>query len=297
MIAMDAPPAREDCAPFVRIAGYLAQMGLNAPRVVQTDPDKGFLLLTDLGSRQYLDELEERPERAGELYGDALAALQTLQQQGRRFQAKLPPYDEKLLRFELSLFRDWLCGRHLGLEFSRQEETEWQACVELLLQNALGQPKVFVHRDYHSRNLMVTASGNPGILDFQDAVEGPHTYDLVSLLKDCYIRWPADQVSSWAMQFHAALAEKDPATVDVGRFMRSFELMGVQRQLKAAGIFARLCHRDGKPGYLDDVPRTLGYISELVPRYPELQFLAGLIAERCLPALRPGGRDRDQPTT
>jgi hypothetical protein len=292
MIAMDAPPAREDCAPFVRIAGYLAQMGLNAPRVVQTDPDKGFLLLTDLGSRQYLDELEERPERAGELYGDALAALQTLQQQGRRFQAKLPPYDEKLLRFELSLFRDWLCGRHLGLEFSRQEETEWQACVELLLQNALGQPKVFVHRDYHSRNLMVTASGNPGILDFQDAVEGPHTYDLVSLLKDCYIRWPADQVSSWAMQFHAALAEKDPATVDVGRFMRSFELMGVQRQLKAAGIFARLCHRDGKPGYLDDVPRTLGYISEIVPRYPELQFLAGLIAERCLPALRPGGRDQ-----
>lgn len=289
---MDAPPAREDCAPFVRIAGYLAQMGLNAPRVVQTDPDKGFLLLTDLGSRQYLDELEERPERAGELYGDALAALQTLQQQGRRFQAELPPYDEKLLRFELSLFRDWLCGRHLGLEFSRQDETEWRACVELLLQNALGQPQVFVHRDYHSRNLMVTASGNPGILDFQDAVEGPHTYDLVSLLKDCYIRWPTDQVSGWALQFHAAIAEKGPATVAARRFMRSFDLMGVQRQLKAAGIFARLCHRDGKPGYLDDVPRTLGYISEIVPRYPELQFLAGLIAERCLPALRPGGRDQ-----
>jgi hypothetical protein len=285
-IAMDAPPTREDCGPFIRIAGYLEQMGLNSPRVVQANPDRGFLLLTDLGSRQYLDELRERPDRANELYTDALAALLTLHEQGRRFQEELPSYDGKLLRFELALFRDWLCERHLGIGFSTGDEAEWQSSVELLVENALRQPKVFVHRDYHSRNLMVTGEGNPGILDFQDAVEGPLTYDLVSLLKDCYIRWPAAEVRRRAMSFHAARAEKRLAAIEPSEFMRGFELMGVQRQLKAAGIFARLCHRDGKAGYLGDVPRTLGYISEIAPRYSELQFLGRLIDERCLPLLR-----------
>jgi hypothetical protein len=286
LIAMDAPPGREDCAPFVRIAGYLEQMGLNAPRIVQADPARGFLLLTDLGCRQYLDELREQPERAEQLYGDALAALQTLQEQGRRFQAELPPYDDRLLKFELSLFRDWLCGRHLGIEFSERDEADWRSSVELLIENALRQPKVFVHRDFHSRNLMVTETAGPGILDFQDAVEGPLTYDLVSLLKDCYIRWPAGQVQSWATRFHAAISEKDESAADAARFMRSFELMGVQRQLKAAGIFARLYLRDGKSGYLEDVPRTLEYVSEIAPRHRGLAFLERLIGERCLPALR-----------
>lgn len=284
---MDAPPTHEDCAPFVRIAGYLEQMGLNSPRVVQADAGKGFLLLTDLGSRQYLDELRERPERAEELYGDALAALLTLQEQGRRFQAELPPYDSRLLSFELSLFRDWLCRRHLGLGFSKQDDADWQASVEMLVGNALRQPKVFVHRDYHSRNLMVTGEANPGILDFQDAVEGPHTYDLVSLLKDCYICWPAAEVRGRAMDFHAALTERRLTAIESAEFLRSFELMGVQRQLKAAGIFARLSHRDGKAGYLDDIPRTLKYISEIAPRYEELEFVGQLISERCLPLLRP----------
>jgi len=283
---MDAPPGREDCAPFVRIAGYLEQMGLNAPRIVQADPARGFLLLTDLGSRQYLDELREQPGCAEQLYGNALAALQTLQQQGRRFQAELPPYDDRLLKFELSLFRDWLCDRHLAIEFTEQDEADWRSSVELLTQNALRQPKVFVHRDFHSRNLMVTETDSPGILDFQDAVEGPLTYDLVSLLKDCYIRWPAGQVQSWATRFHAAISEKDHRAPDAARFMRNFDLMGVQRQLKAAGIFARLYLRDGKSRYLKDVPRTLEYISEVAPRHRDLAFLERLIGERCLPALR-----------
>jgi N-acetylmuramate 1-kinase len=281
-VVMDAPPALEDSRPFVRIAGYLEQIGLNSPRILQADLEKGFLLLTDLGSAQYLEQLRLRPELAGSLYADALAALSKLQEKGRRFQSGLPPYDSKLLRFELSLFRDWLCGRHLGLEFAASDEADWQASVELLVDNALRQPRVFVHRDYHSRNLMVTADNNPGILDFQDAVEGPMTYDLVSLLKDCYIRWPVDKVRRWAMDFHAA----SPVAGTADEFMRSFELMGVQRHLKAAGIFVRLSIRDGKQGYLKDIPRTLGYISELGLRYPELEFLARLIDERCLPLLR-----------
>jgi aminoglycoside/choline kinase family phosphotransferase len=281
---MDAPPDREDCAPFVRIAGYLEQMGLNGPRVLEADYEKGFLLLTDLGSRQYLDELHERPERSEELYGDALAALLTLQEQGRRFQDELPSYDEKLLRFELSLFRDWLCMRYLGLDFA-EEEVEWRVCADHLVDSALRQPKVFVHRDYHSRNLMLTDENNPGILDFQDAVKGPITYDLVSLLKDCYIRWPADRVLAWARGFHAAGLGKSHDVRNEADFIESFELMGVQRHLKAAGIFARLWLRDGKPSYLGDVPRTLGYITEIAPRYPVLRSLARLIEERCLPEL------------
>jgi N-acetylmuramate 1-kinase len=285
LIAMDAPPEREDCRPFVQVAGYLEQMNLNSPRIVRSAPEQGFLLLTDLGSRQYLQELRERPERAGELYGDALSAMLQLQEQGRRFQGDLPSYDDKLLRFEMSLFRDWLCLRHLGLDWSQRDEAEWQSSVELLVRNALDQPKVFVHRDFHSRNLMVTDRNNPGILDFQDAVEGPFTYDLVSLLKDCYVRWPAGQVKTWAAQFHSALAEHNLVSMGVVRFMRSFELMGVQRHLKAAGIFSRLNHRDGKPAYLQDIPRTLGYIVEIAPRYPELNFLEQVIRERCLPAL------------
>lgn len=277
---MDAPPAKEDCRPFIRVAGYLESMELNSPRVLEVDLERGFLLLTDLGSTQYLDALTEAPERAEVLYDDAIRALRTMQEKGAAFQGELPPYDEELLRFELSLFSDWLCGRHLGVDFDREERREWERLCDLLVDNALTQPQVFVHRDYHSRNLMLTQDDNPGILDFQDAVEGPLTYDLVSLLKDCYICWPAERIRRWATDFHAASSE-----VDHDRFMHYFELMGVQRQLKAAGIFARLMHRDGKSGYLPDVPRTLGYILDIAPRYEELTFLAGFVADRCLPGL------------
>lgn len=282
---MDAPPAQEDSLPFVLVAGYLETMGLNAPRVIEADLEAGFLLLTDLGERLYLSELREEPQRAVPLYADAMDALLVMQQHGAAFQALLPPYDERLLRFEMSLFHDWLCGTHLGLQFSDADEQAWQALCDALVDNALHQPQVFVHRDYHSRNLMVTPTNNPGILDFQDAVEGPLTYDLVSLLKDCYVRWPADEVRNWALQFYERLGDSLRSQIDETLFRRYFELMGVQRHLKAAGIFARLNHRDGKDGYMADIPRTLSYIVELGEDYDELQFVVALIEEQVLPRL------------
>jgi len=284
-IVMDAPPEQEDSNPFVRVAGYLETMQLNAPRVIEGDLDKGFLLLTDLGSRHYLEHLRQDRDAADDLYTAALRALLRMQQQGTAFQSLLPPYDEALLRKELSLFHDWLCETHLGLEFSNDDERQWQQLCDLLVSNALDQPQVFVHRDYHSRNLMVAGEASPGILDFQDAVEGPLTYDLVSLLKDCYVTWPAEKIDGWRQSFYEGLDAAVRAAVDPVQFKQYFELMGVQRHLKAAGIFARLNHRDGKPGYLDDVPRTLSYIVELGPAYAELDFLVSWIVERVLPGL------------
>ncbi len=282
---MDAPPPQEDCRPYILVAGYLEAMQLNAPRVLEADLDAGFLLLTDLGTQQYLDQLVTRPDVVSPLYDDALTALAVMQRRGVAYQSSLPPYDEKLLRFELSLFHDWLCQKHLGIEFSEDEEARWRRVCDLLVHNALDQPQVFVHRDYHSRNLMVTNDNNPGILDFQDAVEGPLTYDLVSLLKDCYVKWPGERIADWAMSFYAALDAAIRDSVDEPQFMRYFELMGVQRHLKAAGIFARLNHRDGKPGYMRDVPRTLSYILDVGPRHAQLGSLTDLIEDRCLPAL------------
>ena len=282
---MDAPPPQEDCRPYIRVAGYLEAMQLNAPRVLEADLDNGFLLLTDLGSRQYLRQLLAEPESAALLYDDALHALAAMQQGGVAYQSALSPYDEKLLRFELSLFHDWLCQKHLGIDFSVAEESAWQQVCDLLVHGALDQPQVFVHRDYHSRNLMVTGDNNPGILDFQDAVEGPLTYDLVSLLKDCYVKWPEQQIADWAAAFYAGLDATTRDRVDEQHFMRDFELMGVQRHLKAAGIFARLNHRDGKPGYMQDIPRTLSYILDVGARHPELESLIRLIQTRCLPGL------------
>ena len=284
-IVMDAPPPQEDCLPFIRIAGYLEAMGINAPRVIEADTQEGFLVLSDLGSTLYLDSLEQDRARADTLYGDALSALAVIQAHGTAYQALLPPYDEPFLRVELSLFHDWLCGTHLGMRFDAEEEAQWQAICDVLVRSALEQPQVFVHRDYHSRNLMVTTEHNPGVLDFQDAMEGPLTYDLVSLLKDCYIKWSAEQIMQWAGSYYALLDESLQASMPEQDFVRAFELMGVQRHLKAAGIFCRLNHRDGKPGYLADIPRTLSYIVDLSPRYDELGFLVRLIEERCLPQL------------
>lgn len=282
-IVMDAPPPQEDCRPFVQIAGFLEEMSLNSPRVLEGDLDQGFLLLTDLGSVQYLRKLESNPEDADALYGDALDALLVIQEKGVAFQRSLPAYDEELLRFEMSLFPEWLCKTHLGIVFSDEDEAAWQSCCDAIVACALQQPQAFVHRDYHSRNLMVTKTNNPGILDFQDAVEGPYTYDLVSLLKDCYIKWPDDVIVARANDFFNKLK---PAGIELSTFIRDFDLVGVQRHLKAAGIFARLLHRDGKTGYLKDVPRTLSYIVDIAPKYDELAFLAGLITDRVLPALK-----------
>ncbi|MEN8174950.1 MAG: phosphotransferase, partial [Pseudomonadota bacterium] len=199
----------------------------------------------------------------------------------------LPPYDRGLLMMEMELFRHWLCGRHLGLALSEGEEHMLDETFELLVANALEQPRVFVHRDYHSRNLMITHPPTPGILDFQDAVAGPVTYDLVSLLKDAYIHWPLRQVDEWAWGFFqlavqsAVLRDSDEA-----RFQRWFDLMGVQRHVKVAGIFARLYRRDAKVEYLKDIPLVLDYIRDMVPRYAELEGLGRLISERVAPALK-----------
>lgn len=282
-IVMDAPPPQEDCRPFVQIADYLEKMGLNSPRVLKADVERGYLLLSDLGSTQYLTEIQQRPERAAPLYMDALDALLAMQAKGVSAQSKLPIYDDPLMRFEMSLFHDWLCERHLKIHFSDYEEQLWQNCCDSLVDNALHQAQVFVHRDYHSRNLMVTDANNPGVLDFQDAVQGPLTYDLVSLLKDCYIKWPAEQTLQRAIYFHEYSEIASQRAQD--EFIRDFDLMGVQRHLKAAGIFARLLHRDGKSGYLKDVPRTLGYIVAIAPRYAELRFLGEFIEDRVLPVL------------
>ncbi|PZN31329.1 MAG: aminoglycoside phosphotransferase, partial [Proteobacteria bacterium] len=229
---------------------------------------------------------------AGRLYGDAIAALIRIQTRGARHAAGLPPYDAALLERELQLFPEWFLGRHLGIELDDSERAALQDVFAVLVASACAQPAVFVHRDYHSRNLMVCAARNPGILDFQDAVRGPLTYDLVSLLRDCYIAWPEAQVREWALEFRAAaLAAGMDVLADEAAFLHAFDLMGVQRHLKAIGIFARLWHRDGKPGYLDDIPRTLGYVQAVGARHAQLGFLARLIEERVWPALA-----RMQPT-
>lgn len=284
-IVMDAPPSQEDSTAFLRVAAFFESMELNAPRIIEADLEQGFLLLSDLGSVPYLDVLNQKPDQAAALYGDAMQALLKMQQRGTAYQATLPGYDDTLLRFELSLFHDWLCEQHLGIEFSDDDEKQWQATCDRLVANALDQPQVFVHRDYHSRNLMHMPEDNPGILDFQDAVEGPYTYDLASLLKDCYVRWPTATVREWARSFYAGLDDETRQHADEETFLRYFDLMGAQRHLKAAGIFARLNHRDGKPGYMADIPRTLNYIVDLGPHYAELEFLVNLIKERCLPQL------------
>ncbi|WP_428608540.1 aminoglycoside phosphotransferase family protein [Sedimenticola sp.] len=281
-IAMDAPPEREDCAPFLRIAEQLSAVGLHVPEIHAADTELGFILLEDLGSVHYLDRLND--VSADRLYGDALAALAIIQSVGPR--QGLPTYDTEMLQREMALFPDWLLGRHLGLALSEQEQSALGDVFGLLVASALEQPRVCVHRDYHSRNLLVCRSPSPGILDFQDAVVGPVTYDLVSLLKDCYVAWPTERVQAWAMgYFELAVQSGILSSADEGRFLRWFDLMGVQRHLKASGIFARLNHRDGKPGYLADIPRTLGYIVEVANRYPELTALGELIERRVLPGL------------
>lgn len=283
-IVMDAPPEKEDCEPFIRISGQLVNMGINAPEVLATDLEQGFLLLADLGTRQYLDVLQDDPSLAEQLYRDAIDALCRMHARGGDYQSTLPPYDETLLRFELSLFHDWLCETHLGYRFDEAAEAAWTALCDELVANALEQPKVFVHRDYHSRNLMVRTQNNPGVIDFQDAVEGPYTYDLVSLLKDCYVKWPADRISAWRDYFYTHALSQD-IEVSSQQFRRHFDLMGVQRHLKAAGIFARLNHRDGKPGYMHDIPRTLSYVQDLATDYPSLHAVGELITDVVLPGL------------
>ncbi len=281
LIAMDAPPDKEDCVPFIDVTGRLERAGVHVPHIHAQDLEQGFLLLEDLGDRLYLGELSG--ETADRLYGDAIDALLRIQHSDGR---GLPLYDHELLWREMSLFPEWLLERHLGLTLAPAERVLLEQSFELLSESALAQPRVPVHRDYHSRNLLVCEVRSPGVIDYQDAVLGPLTYDLVSLLRDCYIRWPAARVDEWLNDYaERALDAGLLAADDRIRVRRWFNLMGVQRHLKAAGIFARLWQRDGKSGYLADIPRTLGYIVEVAESTPELQPLAELIGKRVLPRL------------
>jgi len=287
-IVMDAPPDKEDVRPYVNVARMLVEAGINAPLVLEQNPNEGFLLLSDLGSRTYLMDLSVG-RNVNALYDDALRALVEMQK-GCVGARQLPPYDSELLEREMQLFPEWFLERHLRLTLSSEELQGLEQVFSALIESALSQPRTFVHRDYHSRNLMITDGGkfgrNPGVLDFQDAVYGPITYDLVSLLRDCYVAWPLDRVQGWVSQYYRSARV---AGIDVGasetELHRWFDLMGVQRHLKAIGIFARLWHRDGKRGYLNDIPRTLEYVRVVASNYAPLDPLVRIIETKVLPAV------------
>ncbi|MGA5589141.1 aminoglycoside phosphotransferase family protein [Pseudomonas siliginis] len=273
-VVMDAPPPQENCKPFVDIAFLLAKSGINVPKIYAEDLERGFLLLNDLGNKTYLDVIDG--ENADALFHDALQALLAFQQ--LPMVAPLPSYDVALLRRELELFPEWYVKHELGAEFDAAQQQQWQHISELLIDSALAQPKVLVHRDYMPRNLMLSEP-NPGVLDFQDAVYGPVTYDVTCLFKDAFLSWPEERVRGWLESYWQQASALDiPVQADFEDFLRASDLMGVQRHLKVIGIFARICHRDGKPRYLADVPRFFSYIEAVIARRPELAELQALFS-------------------
>jgi aminoglycoside/choline kinase family phosphotransferase len=275
LIAMDAPPAQENCAPFIQVAQLFSAAGVHVPEIFAQDLQQGFLLLSDLGADTYLAQLNETSADA--LYRDANAAL--IQIQCASQPKQLPPYDAALLMREMRLFPDWYLLKHLNVQLSPAQTEVLENALQLVLQNLLAQPRVYVHRDYHSRNLMVSQP-NPGILDFQDAVYGPITYDLASLYKDAYIAWDESRVLDWTVRYwEDAKRAHLPVGDDFGAFYRDFEWMGVQRHLKVLGIFARLFHRDGKQGYLKDMPLVMRYLRAACERYRALGPLLQLLDE------------------
>ena len=284
LIAMDAPPAQEDSRPYVKVAALLRAAGLNAPRILAQDLAQGFLLLTDLGTQTFLHVLDE--DNADALYGAAIDALITWQRASRP--DVLPPYDTALLTRELALFPDWYVGRHLQHTLTPAQRQTLERSNALLIEAALAQPRVYVHRDYMPRNLMVS-SPNPGILDFQDAVYGPVTYDVVSLMRDAFISWEEARVLDWAVRYwERARQAALPVGADFGEFYKAFEWMGLQRHLKVLGIFARINYRDGKPQYLADTPRFIRYVRSVTQRYGELKPLALLVDQLDGVAVRNG---------
>jgi aminoglycoside/choline kinase family phosphotransferase len=275
-IVMDAPPPQEDVRPFIHVAEVFGKTGVSVPAIIARDVERGFLLLSDLGSTTYLQLLT--PDNAHKLYLDAITALVQLQSHSQP--DVFPEYDRALLLREMMLFPEWYVGKHLGITMTDKQTAALNQVFELLLANNLAQPQVFVHRDYHSRNLMVMAEGNPGILDFQDAVYGPITYDLVSLLRDAYVQWDEEIILDWAIRYwELARRAGLPVNPDIDAFYRDFEFMGLQRHLKVLGIFARLYHRDGKDGYLKDLPLVMEYTRKVAYRYKELAPLVKLLDE------------------
>lgn len=274
LIVMDAPPPHENCAPFVDIAARLAACGVSVPDILAADLEQGFLLLSDLGKNTYLEVINA--ENADNLFEDALQALVRFQQTANT--DNIPIYDDALLRRELALFPDWYVTQHLKHSWDAHTQSLWERTCEQLIQSALTQPRVLVHRDYMPRNLMASEP-NPGILDFQDAVLGPVTYDVTSLFKDAFLSWPEERIAAWlARYWELASAAGIPLPSTFDDFQRASDLMGVQRHLKVIGIFARICHRDGKPKYLGDVPRFFRYLHTVIARRPELAALGELLA-------------------
>jgi len=274
-IVMDAPPDKEDTGPWLAMAKRLTDAGLNAPAVRAVDAECGFVLMSDLGTRLFLPELGEGT--VDTLYGQALDAL--LRMQTRLPSDDLPPYDEQRLVAEMELMPTWFFERHLGFTPECEQWDVIESAFRALVDAATAQTAVFVHRDYHSRNLLIGESGDPGILDFQDAVRGPMTYDLVSLLRDCYIEWPQARVEAWVEGYRQRAEAAGLRTGDAARFLRAFDLMGLQRHLKVLGIFCRLYYRDGKAGYLNDLPLVWKYTREVGRRHPETAALIELIEQ------------------
>jgi len=275
---MDAPPAQEDCRPFVTIAGLLDQAGVHVPRIIAQDLERGFLLLSDLGRQTYLDVLTEA--NADALFEPAIDALIAWQRASRP--GVLPEYDEALLRRELALFPDWYLVRHLNLTLTGAALVSWQQLCDRLVDNALAQPRVYVHRDYMPRNLMLSTP-NPGVLDFQDAVYGPIAYDPICLFKDAFLSWPEARVETWLRRYHERAAAAGLPVPAWPQFQRDAALIGLQRHLKVLGIFARINYRDGKPKYLADTPRFLRYAQTAAQAEPMLAPLAQLLEQEILP--------------
>jgi aminoglycoside/choline kinase family phosphotransferase len=275
VIVMDAPPQHEDCKPFLHVGKLFEAAGAHVPHVYAQDLAQGFLLLSDLGGTTYLDALKQG--NASQLYGAATDALIKIQLASR--ENELPQYDEALLRRELNLFPEWYIAKHLGVTLTQKQSADLERTFQRILANNLAQPSVYVHRDYHSRNLMLSEP-NPGILDFQDAVYGPITYDLASLFKDAYIKWEEEEIMDWIIRYWEKARKAGlPVREDFGEFYRDYEMMGAQRHIKVLGIFARLYHRDGKNGYLKDMPLVMGYLRRACERYIDLKPLLNLLME------------------
>jgi len=300
-VVMDAPPQHENCRPFLHIGKLFEDAGTHVPHVYAQDLEQGFLLLSDLGNTTYLQALEKNPDNARNLYGAATDALIHIQLASREHE--LPPYDEALLMREMRLFPDWYIAKHLNYTLDEKQSAKLETVFQRIIQNNLAQPRVYVHRDYHSRNLMVTEPNgharfphpnlppvgegtnekdnflfSPGILDFQDAVYGPITYDLASLFKDAYIRWEEEQVIDWLIRYWEKARKAGlPVHQDFADLYRDYEWMGVQRHIKVLGIFARLYHRDGKEGYLKDMPLVMDYLRRACARYIDLKPLLNLL--------------------
>ncbi len=273
-VIMDAPPAKEDCQPFIYIAQLIESAGVQSPHIYNFNQQQGFMQLSDLGATAYLDKLSNSTVDA--LYRDAINSLVKMQS----IKAELAVYDAALLTLEMSLFKDWYLQKDLQINLSESQAKTLENTFVLLTSSALQQTGVFVHRDFHSRNLMITDEHNPGVIDFQDALNGPLTYDLVSLIKDCYIAWPRQKQLAWIDQF----LELSPLNIERQQFIKQLDFMGMQRHLKAIGIFARLKHRDNKAGYMNDIPRTLAYVVDVCQRYNELTDLADLLKDLKLSA-------------